>query len=190
MDQRPHPLSNAPARDTSDLLYGDDPTPGLVAVEQLGANRVRLYRRTGDGVIVEDAPFSPWLLAERAEPWHATRGAPRVEPLAGDHPLRYLVEHPDWSSHLDAVRSAEEAGGRFFRFRSPVEQYLVRSRRTLFKEMVFSDLKRLQIDIETTGLDPHNPESQIIVVAVRSSLGTEEIFTLRTNEAELLEQVT
>ena len=26
MDQRPHPLSAAPARDTADLLYGDDTT--------------------------------------------------------------------------------------------------------------------------------------------------------------------
>ncbi len=77
MDQRPHPLSDASARDTTDLLYGDDATPGIVAVEQLGANRVRLYRRSDDGVIGEDAPFSPWLLAERAEPWQAARGAPR-----------------------------------------------------------------------------------------------------------------
>ena len=170
MDQRPHALSDASARDTTDLLYGDDATPGIVAVEQLGANRVRLYRRSGDGVIVEDAPFFPWLLAERAEPWQAARGTPRIEALAGDHSLRYLVEFPDWSSHLDAVRSAQDAGERFFRLRSPVEQYLVRSRRTLFKEMVFSDLKRLQIDIETTGLDPHDPDSQIIVVAIKIQL--------------------
>src|SRR5215211_1353329 len=157
MDQRPHSLSYAPARDTTDLLYGDDATPGIVAVEQLGANRVRLYRRSGDGVIVEEAPFFPWLLTERADPWQAACGAPRIESLAGDHPLRYLVEFPDWSSHLDAVRSAQDAGERFFRLRSPVEQYLVRSRRTLFKEMVFSDLKRLHIDIETTGLDHQDP---------------------------------
>jgi DNA polymerase elongation subunit (family B) len=190
MDQRPQPLADASARDTTDLLYGDETTPGIVAVEHSGANRVRLYRRCGDGVIVEDAPFSPWLLAERADPWHAARGAPRVEALAGDHALRYLVEFPDWSSHLDAVRSAQDAGERFFRLRSPVEQYLVRSRRTLFKEMVFSDLKRLQIDIETTGLDPHDPDSQVIVVAIKSNASLEEVLPLRTTEAELLQRVT
>jgi DNA polymerase I len=190
MDERPLPLSYAPARDTADLLYGDDTTPGIVAVEQLGGNRVRLYRRAGNGVVTEDASFRPWLLAELPEPWQKVRGAPTVETLVGDHPLRYLVEFPDWSSHLDAVRSAQDAGERFFRLRSPVEQYLVRSRRTLFKEMVFSDLKRLQIDIETTGLDPHDPDSQIIVVAVRSSLGTEKVLSLGTDEAELLERVT
>ncbi len=184
MDQRAHPLSHAPARDTEALLYGDDPMPGIVAVEQLGGNRVRLYQRADGGVIAEDAPFRPWLLAERSEPWVAARGAPAVETLAGDHPLRYLVEFPDWPSHLDAVRFAQDTGERFFRLRSPIEQYLVRSRRTLFKEMVFSDLKRLQIDIETTGLDPHDPDSQIIVVAIRSGAAVEEIFSLRTDEAE------
>src|SRR5688572_18831551 len=190
MDQRTHPLSYAPARDTADLLYGDDTTPGIVAVEQLGANRVRLYQRFSSSVVTEDAPFRPWLLAEQSEPWQRARGAPTVETLAGDHPLAYLVEFPDWSSHLDAVRSAQDAGERFFRLRSPVEQYLVRSRRTLFKEMVFSDLRRLQIDIETTGLDPQNPDSQIIVVAVKSNAGTEEVLWLQTDEAELLERVT
>src|SRR5215212_5067977 len=134
MDQRPHAVANVSARDTTDLLYGDDATPGIAAVEHLGGNRVRLYQRSGEGMIVEDASFFPWLLAERPEPWQAARGTPRIEALAGQHSLRYLVEFPDWSSHLDAVRSAQDAGERFFRLRSPVEQYLVRSRRTLFKE--------------------------------------------------------
>src|SRR5687768_16533741 len=124
MDQRPHLLYRAPARDTEDLLYGDDPTPGIVAVEQLGGNRVRLYQRADGRVIAQDAPFRPWFLAERSEPWRATRGALTVEMLAGDHPLRYLVEFPDWSSHLDAVRFAQDTGERFFRLRSPIEQYL------------------------------------------------------------------
>ena len=87
MDQRPHPLSAAPARDTADLLYGDDTTPGIVAVEQLGANRVRLYQRASNGVVTEDAPFRPWLLAEQSEPWLRARGTPTVETLVGDHPL-------------------------------------------------------------------------------------------------------
>src|SRR3712207_2673893 len=110
MDKRAHVLSNASVRDTTDLLYGDDTTPGIVAVEQPGANRVRLYRRVGNGIDTEDAPFRPWLPAEQSEPWRRARGAPTVETLAGSHPLRYLVEFPDWPSHLDAVRSAQDSG--------------------------------------------------------------------------------
>jgi hypothetical protein len=123
------------------------------------------------------------------EPWQNARGMPTVETLAGDHPLRYLVEFSDWPSHLDAVRFAQDTGERFFRLRSPIEQYLVRSRRTLFKEMVFSDLKRLQIDIETTGLT-------LTTRIVRSSSSPSDRrcsggdLHAPDDEAELLERVT
>ena len=34
-----------PSYPTDHLLYGDDPLPGIVAVERFGLNGVRLYRR-------------------------------------------------------------------------------------------------------------------------------------------------
>jgi DNA polymerase elongation subunit (family B) len=190
MDQRPQQPADAPSRDTTNLLYGNDPLSGIVAVEQVGADRVRLYRRDGEEIIAEEAPFRPWLLAERDEPWQALRGAPAIEMLAGDHPLRYLVEFSDWPSYLSAVRTAEDTGERIFRLRSPVEQYLVRGGRTLFKGMAFSDLRRLQIDIETTGFNPRDAESQVIVVALTYGDAVEELFTLETDEAALLARLT
>ena len=36
----------------------------------------------------------------------------------------------------------------------PEEQYLVASGRTYFRELGFDQLRRLQFDLETTGLDP------------------------------------
>ena len=38
----------------------------------------------------------------------------------------------------------------------PEEQYLVASGRTYFRDLVFDDLRRMQIDLETTGLDPQH----------------------------------
>ncbi|MGH2614968.1 MAG: DNA polymerase domain-containing protein [Thermomicrobiales bacterium] len=189
MDQRPPLVTDMPVRDTAAILYGNDPLPGIVAVEPIGGNRVRLFRRTPDGTAADEEPFRPWLLAERCEPWQGLRNALDVELLAGDHPLRYLVEFSDWPGFLDVTREAQDAGERFFRLRSPVEQYLVRSCRTLFKGMVFADLKRVQIDIETTGLDASDPESRIIVVALKAGDGVEEILALDTDEAELLARV-
>jgi DNA polymerase I len=165
-----------PSYPTEHLLYGDDPLRGIVAVERLGLNGVRLYRREDGALASEEAPLRPWLLAERREPWGALRGAQAAEPLAGDHPLRYLIEFADWPSFLDGVRAAEEAGARFHRLRSPIEQYLVRSGRTLFKGMVFADVRRLQVDIETTGFDPRDPESQVIVVALKFGDALEEVL--------------
>lgn len=190
MDTMPSPLPTPLPRETEAFLYGNDPLPGIVAVEHAGGRGVRLYRR-GDGeTIAEEAEFRPWLLAEQAEPWQLLRSKPTIEALAGDHALRYLVEFPDWWSFQDAAREAQNRGERFFRLRSPVEQYLVRSGRTLFKEMVFGDLRRVQLDIETTGFSAHDPQSQAIAVAIRSEGQVEEVLALESDETDLLERLT
>ena len=182
------PASTVPLRETAELLYGHDPLPGIVAVERLGGDRVRLFRRNDGVVSTDEDAFRPWLLAERGEPWRTRRGVARVETLAGEHALRYLIEFADWPSFLDAAQGAQETGERFFRLRSPVEQYLVRSGRTLFKGMVFAEPRRLQIDIETTGLDARDPQSQVIVVAMKVG-DIEELYWLERDEAALLARV-
>ena len=47
----------------------------------------------------------------------------------------------------------------------PEEQYLVASGRTYFRDLAFDDLRRLQFDLETTGLDARR--DRIFLVAVR-----------------------
>jgi DNA polymerase, archaea type len=159
-----------------------------VAVERLGGDRVRLFRRRGNAVSAVEDALHPWLLAERAEPWQGRRGVAAIETLAGEHALRYLVDFADWPRFLDAVQQGQDTGERFFRLRSPVEQYLVRSGRTLFKDMVFEEPRRLQIDIETTGLDARDPHSQVIIVAMKSG-EVEDLFLLEQDERELLARV-
>ena len=183
------PSSPSPPVDvlaTELLLYGSDPLPRILAVEPAGSDAVRVFRRGDHGVEVEEDVFRPWLLAARAEPWAAIRPRPNVMPLEGEQPLRYVVEFPSWVSFLDASRAARDVGESFFRLRSPVEQYLVRSGRTLFKEMVFADVRRLQLDIETTGFDPQHPDSRLIAVALRAGDDHEEVMALEGSEAELL----
>lgn len=173
--------------DTQRLLYGADPTPGIVAADLAGPDRIRLYRRDGERTVAEDVPFTPWLLAVRPEPWQALPSRPTVETLAGDLPLRYLVSFPAWPSYLDAARAARDAGERFFRLRSPVEQYLTRTGRTLFKGMAFDHLRRMQIDIETLGFDSRRPDSRVIIVALRHA-GNEDVLVLTDgDEAGLIE---
>lgn len=175
---------------TDRLLYGSDPSPRIVAVELAGGRSVRLYTQSANGVRTSEVPFIPWLLAAVPEPWAGLRGVRSVTPLAGHHPLRQLVEFDSWSAFQDLARAARDAREKIFRLRSPLEQYLVRSGKTLFMGMVFDDLQRLQIDIETEGLDPVDPTSRVIVVAIRTSSGVEEVFSLTSDEAELLDSVT
>ena len=64
----------------------------------------------------------------------------------------------------------------------PEEQYLVQSGRTYFRGMAFDDLRRAQIDLETTGLDP--ARDRVLLAAVRSPDGTAR--TLEGDEAAVI----
>src|SRR5689334_137783 len=115
MEMPTHALLQDRALDSVELLYGNDPLPAIVAVEPVGAEVVRVYRRAGNTISSEDAPFGPWLLAAVPDPWQSLRSKPIVEPLKGNHSLRYLVEFPTWPALLDAVQQVDQTGAVFFR---------------------------------------------------------------------------
>ena len=47
---------------------------------------------------------------------------------------------------------------------SPVSQYLALSGRTLFQGMRFEDVHRLQLDVETTTLQPADPRRRVLLL--------------------------
>ena len=51
----------------------------------------------------------------------------------------------------------------------PIEQFLILSGRTYFKDMAFDDLERMQFDLETTGLD--DERDRIFMISMRDSRG-------------------
>jgi len=159
------------------LLYGADPTPRIVAVELANAQTIGLYQRDDAGrVLYTTAPFEPWVLLRDEPSWPRLRGEYRSERLAGDADYRWLVTFRSWSAHNTARTLLEDSGTPSEGFRSPVEQYLALSGRTLFKGMIYDDLVRLQLDIETTTLDVTLPQAQVLLVTVSSNRGAEEAF--------------
>ena len=56
----------------------------------------------------------------------------------------------------------------------PEEQYLVATGRTYFRDLSFDQLRRMQFDLETTGLDPRR--DRIFMVAVRDPSGATEML--------------
>ena len=114
--------------------------------------------------------------------------------LAGDLHYRYLVVAASLGPVEEAVIDAHNArhGGTaralydlrdVAYLRPPVEQYLTWTGRTYYKGMAFADLRRLQFDLETTGLNKYR--DRIFMIAVRDSSGFEEVLD-GTDEAELL----
>jgi len=56
----------------------------------------------------------------------------------------------------------------------PEEQYLVATGRVYFRDLAFDDLRRLQLDLETTGLDPAC--DRIFLAAVRDPDGRARVI--------------
>jgi len=69
----------------------------------------------------------------------------------------------------------------------PIEQYLMLTGRTYFKGMEFADLRRLQFDLETTGLN--DERDRIFMVSLRDSSGwSESLDTGAMSEAMLIQR--
>lgn len=172
--------SNADQRDpfAPGDVFGEDRTSGLVAVERLGENSVRLYRRINGRVVDEQDEFVPWLVGgELAEPY--CRGA-TVELLDGDAPFRLRFLFDSWSDWRNTYERLREARIDVVALRSPTDQYLVMSGRSLFRGMSFDQLVRAQIDIETLTLDSQAQDAEIIIIT--ASVNGQSPLVLRADE--------
>ena len=134
-------------------------------------------------VVTEDVRVHPFFFLSDAD---LLRGFPRdrfqFQELAGRGFFRHVVAFPDRGSYFDALRHIERATDtekvrpdEVYLPGSPEQQYLMQTGRTLFKGMDFSDLVRLQLDIEVyspAGFPQATvPEHRVILVALSDSTG-------------------
>lgn len=173
------------------LLYGTDPTPRIVAVESAGPNGMRVYRREADNSVSSAVePFMPWLLLDREPDWPRLREQYLAERLASEGRYCWLITFRTWSAFMAARELLDAAGIGWEGFRAPVEQYLAFSGRTLFKGLDYADLVRLQLDIETSGLEPTAPDARILLVTISSTRGDEAALGANgEDEATILAQL-
>ncbi len=181
-------------------LHGWDATPGIVSVWAEPDGRALVWRRLPQGkqLLREVESFRPWLLLPSlADLQHlGARLVPHVpgvpdgvftyEELEGASGLRYCVRGPDTRALRSAVlrgasqrlgrpiSSARELGADALLLLPPEEQYLVSTGRTYFRGLGFDDVRRLQFDLETTGLDPD--VDRVFLIAVRSPEGEPELL--------------
>jgi len=206
-----------PSRTTSgdEWLWGWDPTPGIVSVWADGGGRVSVWRRLPDTgeLLREDGRFRPWALLDRLDDLRhlGERLAPEGDEAAqvwyreleGQGELRFLVSATDTRRLVGPILSgaARRLGRSVERLRDlgdgaalqlpPEEQYLVATGRTYFRDLAFDQLSRMQLDLETTGLDPGR--DRIFMVAIRHPHGETELLEATgpgdAAEAELLRRL-
>ncbi len=200
----------------SELLFGRDPTPGIVSVTAGRDGSAQVWRRVDGQIHHERARFPNWFLVDDLDllggsvyHWLSLDdlrlgrldppGGLAVVRLAGEHPFRYLVlttrlaelEASIVSYHTKRsgeppVRSLQDLRGRVY-WRPPAEQYLILSGRTYFKGLTYSELVRLQFDLETTGLDERT--DRIFMINISDSRGFRVCLDIATlDERELIEE--
>ena len=161
------------------ILFGADPTEGIVAVE-VGESEATLYIRRGEEVVRETEPFAPWMLLARKE--DVPTGASVTE-LDGDG-YRLLISLPNRSSFNSARNSLRVKNAAHLAYPSFERQFLLATGKTLFKGLAFDDVHRMQVDIETAGLSSEPESSRILLIAISDNHGYEEI--IEGEEAEML----
>ncbi|MBC8162578.1 MAG: ribonuclease H-like domain-containing protein, partial [Roseiflexaceae bacterium] len=174
-------------------LFGWDMTPGIVSVWADREGRATVWRRVAGTLVCEQMRFRPWLFALGLDDLTAAgitpvpaddpaseRAAFSFRPLDGPAgSFRFLLSARSGRELERAIcAGASQRFGRaigslyeldsYYRV-GPVEQYLMQTGRVYFRDLVYSDLVRMQIDFETTALEPEH--GRIFMAAVRDSRG-------------------
>jgi len=189
------------ALEESEVLFGADPTEGIVAVEPVGEEVMRLFLREGERLDMKDEPFTPFMLLEDKALMENFKRSYHVEQLATTNEYRCLVLFERWGDCQKAKTYLQKKTGEppssphgpYLFLSDPVHQFLLLTGKTLFKGLPFKDLHRLALDIETActpGYEFPNPrreEDRIISIALMDNRGyTEVLFGRDMVEEEML----
>src|SRR5437773_1355876 len=164
------------------LLFGADPTPRIVAIELGETGTVKVYRREKDGSTIADVePFHPLVWADS----DVVDLGIEAEKLRGDLKYGWLITVDSWKELIALRNGLKNAGRDFFAFTDPVQHYLTATGRTLFKELPFEQLKRMQLEVLSAagGGDP-GADHHIRAVALSDNTGWEEWISIDPSNVE------
>jgi DNA polymerase elongation subunit (family B) len=98
--------------------------------------------------------------------------------LSGDLKYDWLVTTDSWKGLIALRNGLKNAGRNFFALSDPVQHYLTHTGRTLFKQLRFEELKRMQIEVLSfAGGDLEAAaDDHITSIAVSDNTGWEELI--------------
>src|SRR5947209_11629375 len=168
------------------MLFGADSTPRIVAIELGEAGTVRVYRREKDGSTIADVePFHPFVWCDS----DIVDLGIEAEKLAGDLKYGWRVTVDSWKELITLRNGLKKAGRNFFAFTDPVQHYLTATGRTLFKELPFEQLNRMQLEVlsfeETVaGVADAGPGDHIMSITLSDNSGWEELIIVDPKNVE------
>ncbi|MEY2526698.1 MAG: hypothetical protein QOE73_1469 [Verrucomicrobiota bacterium] len=152
------------------MLFGADPTPRIVAIELGEAGTVNLHRREKDGSTTTDVePFHPFVWADA----DVVDLGIEAEKLKGDLKFGWLITVDSWKELIALRNGLKNAGRDFFALTDPVQHYLTATGRTLFKDLPFEELKRIQLEVLPFS---EGEADHIMSIALSDNSGWEELI--------------
>jgi DNA polymerase I len=166
------------------LLFGTDPTPRIVAIELGETGTIKVYRREADGSTIADVePFHPFVWCDS----DVVDLGIESEKLQSSLKYGWLVTVDSWKELIALRNGLKNAGRDFFAFSDPVQHYLTATGRTLFKDLPFEDLKRIQIEvlsIENAVVGGGDRGDHIMSIALSDNTGWEELLIVDPKNVE------
>src|SRR6266446_6705158 len=165
------------------MLFGVDSTPRIVAIELGEAGTVKVYRREKNGSTIADVePFHPFVWCDS----DVVDLGIEAEKLAGDLKYGWRVTVDSWKELIALRNGLKKAGRDFFAFADPVQHYLTATGRTLFKDLPFEELKRMQLEVLSSGGGALAAESDdhIMGIALSDNSGWEELLIVDPKNVE------
>jgi DNA polymerase I len=160
------------------ILFGADPTPRIVAIELGETGTVKVHRREKDGSTTTDVePFHPFVWADS----DVVDLGIEAEKLKGDLKFGWLITVDSWKELIALRNGLKNAGRDFFALTDPVQHYLTATGRTLFKDLPFEELKRIQLEVLSFS---QGDEDRIMSIALSDNSGWEEVIIVDPKKAE------
>ena len=176
----------------------------IVAIEAKENGTADVYIRNNDKVICKEIDFYPFILIQDAYLLEPFEGDYETVTLNGDEYFRFLIKFSNQKSYTSALKylklttgySASSPNSPYRVFSDLQQQVLIQNNMRLFRDMKFSDTRRLQVDIETLttpGYDFPNAkreEDKIIIISFSDNSGWEKYLLSdeTTSEKQILEQ--
>jgi len=158
----------------NEILFGADPTPRIVAIELGETGTVKVHRREKDGSTTTDVePFHPFVWADS----DVVDLGIEAEKLKGELKFGWLITVDSWKELIALRNGLKNAGRDFFAFTDPVQHYLTATGRTLFKDLPFEELKRMQLEVLAN-------DNHIMSIALSDNTGWEELIIVDSRNTE------
>jgi DNA polymerase elongation subunit (family B) len=190
------------------IIFGHNTDPKIVSVFQTGDTTMKIIKRVEGVAVSEERKFYPFFFLKDSSLLKGFEKKFWEVGLSGNNYYKYLCIFKRWSDMRSGLRKVDEnlhVGQEDISLdfseieevyvkQDPVFQFLMQTGITLFKDMEFSELRRMQLDIETFSKSGFSNaarlEDRIILISLSDNSGWEHVIDGRDKgEAAMLNEL-